>query len=604
MKISEKLVFHLKRRVPAIVVCVLFFCTFVLYYLGLFDISFIKRPEAWEGNAERFYSIFKKEDAPENIPEGETPPENSENVQEPSGEEGNDRPPHSSTGNSPDTPDKPAASINITTVMPTKSQLIAEGYYETDAVFQNGNRFALLETAYKMPDEFSFSVKNVNKEVGVYPDDGTAPYTEIVTTTEQRPAIELYMGYIIFDDGGTLYLVGPDGTALTQYNEERFAPAYTRDKKGRSLFYQEYEYNVDYPVETGAPDENGNAPWIYYATMKVKDKKYFYLADNGRTFLESDYNDDADNRGLYFDYPEYYGVPDKKTDTKEELTRYYKQTTRVVTQTIKNKPVTSLVEDLKWLFYPKKDTTFDPNAETTLYPYTKAYNYSEGFATVCGDIIWAHTENEDKDIGIDVTLEDYKPTEVTANELYVINEAGEMAFASRKNFYSSLKWTANEVFLEPLVRDISAMGSYYFDHGLIRIRRQSYDRYQYIKYDMYMVGVDEDVLVNSKGEEFYIPAGYELEAYSDGMLLLSKDGKYGYMNYMGKWVVQPELRYAGPFIEGVAAMQKKNGKYGMIDTEGNTVIPFRYRYVSNISSGLVAAYSDSEGWVIYTKMSQ
>jgi hypothetical protein len=262
------------------------------------------------------------------------------------------------------------------------------------------------------------------------------------------------------------------------------------------------------------------------------------------------------------------------------------------------------VEALEWLFYPLKDTTFDPNAETTLYPYTKAYNYSEGLAVVCGDITWAYTENEDKDIGVDVTSEEYKPTEATANELYIINEAGEMVIFSRKNFYSSLKWTANEVLLEPLVRDKSAIGSYYFDHGLIRIRRQSYDRYQYLKYGMYMVGVDEDVLVNSKGEEFYIPAGYKLEAYSDGMLLLSKDGKYGYMNYHGKWIVQPELKSAGPFVEGVAAMQKKNGKYGMIDTEGNTVIPFRYSYVSDISSGLVAAYSEAEGWVIYTKMSQ
>lgn len=598
MKFRDKLIFHVKRRLPAILVCVLLFCTFGFYYFGLFDVSFIKRPEAWADNGRIFYSLFEKED--DNPPAEENGDATPQTPSSPENESGNKRPSQSGE-NSPTT--TPQNTINITTVMPLKSTLAAEGYYSTDAPFVQGNKFAVFETTYALPKKFSFSFKTTNKEIGVYPDDGTAPYTETATIMEQRPAIELYMGYIIFDDGGTLYIIGPDGTALTQYNEEKYLPAYTRDKEGRPLFYQEYEYKLDYPTETGEPDENGNTPWINYATMKVKDKKYFYLADNGRTFVESDYNDDADNRGLYFDYPAYYGVPDKN-DTKEELSRYYKQTTRVVTQTIKKKQVTSIVEDLKWLFKAKKDKEFDPDAEETLYPYTKAYNYSEGYAVVCGDLKWPYTEVEDKALEIDTTAEDYTPTEITQNELYIIDEEGQMMFTSRKNFVSSLKWIENEIYLEPLVRDISSLGSYYFDHGLIRIRRQTYDRYQYTEYDMYMVGTDEDILVDEKGKEFYIPAGYTLEAYSDGMLLLSKDGKYGYMNYLGKWIVQPDLRNAAPFIEGVAAMQKKNGKYGMIDTEGNTVIPFRYSYISNVSSGLVAAYSDSEGWVIYTKMSQ
>ena len=42
----------------------------------------------------------------------------------------------------------------------------------------------------------------------------------------------------------------------------------------------------------------------------------------------------------------------------------------------------------------------------------------------------------------------------------------------------------------------------------------------------------------------------------------------------------------------------------MIDTAGNAVIPFKYDYVSNISSGLVAAFSDDTGWEIYTKMAK
>jgi hypothetical protein len=37
----------------------------------------------------------------------------------------------------------------------------------------------------------------------------------------------------------------------------------------------------------------------------------------------------------------------------------------------------------------------------------------------------------------------------------------------------------------------------------------------------------------------------------------------------------------------------------MIDTKGNVVLPFAFRYVSNVSSGLVAAYSDVGGWEIF-----
>ena len=88
------------------------------------------------------------------------------------------------------------------------------------------------------------------------------------------------------------------------------------------------------------------------------------------------------------------------------------------------------------------------------------------------------------------------------------------------------------------------------------------------------------------------------------MLLLSKDRKYGYLDYTGKWVVQPDLLQGGAFVEGVAAVQNKAGHWGMIDTAGNAVIPFKYDYVSNISSGLVAAFSDDTGWEIYTKMAK
>ena len=592
----SKILFHVKVRIPAIAVCVLLFLTFGLYYLGLFEISFIKRPEAWKDNPSKFYeainTIMGKDESDEGFSDETTSPtEDSTNA--PDDTDGGKVPNKRPTGeDGPISADK----MTSTTVLPTLSELAAEGYKTTDTFFGEGSRFALLETSYALPKKFSFTKKTYDKQVSVYYDDGRPAEVEIKSITEDRPAIELYMGYIIFDDAGTRYLVAPNGTPLSKYNE-KFLPAFTRDKEGRPLFYQTYKEKVKYPTEVGEPDEEGNTPWISEAEVEIERKKYYYLDTNGVTFRESDYNDASDNRGLYFDYPAYYGVPTKE-DTKNELTRYYKETTKVVTRTDKNKKITDVFAELKWLFKQINDDTFDPDSEETLYPYTSAYNYSEGYAVVKSDISWFYNfEDLDGDGEKD-------NVEMKDSELYVINEEGKRMFETRKNFLSDLGWNANEYYCEPLLRDISSIGSYYFDHGLLRIRLVSYDPYQLVKYDVFKVGTDDDLLVHPDGSRFYIPSGYKLEAYSDGMILLSRDGKYGYMDYTGKWVVDMGLKSAAPFVEGVAAVQRANGKFGMIDTAGNTVIPFRYDYISNASSGLVAAYSEDSGWEIYTKMAK
>lgn len=600
----ENLFFHIKRRIPAIIACVLLFCTFGLYYLGVYDISFIKRPEAWENNSTIFYNamneLFKKEEKPETEEKpGETEEAETDVV--------TDTP--ETMDDTPDRIDPPAqneqdpSAIYPHTVMPTVSQLAAEGYKTTDKIFKSGDRFALLETAFPLPKVFSFRDKTYNKEEAVHYDDGTLSETKIVSVTEKRHAIELYMGYILFDDGGTLYLLNSQGTPLTKYDDTKYIPAFTRDKEGKPLFYQIVKEEIEYPTELGEPDENGNRPWLKKAKFKADIKKYFYLDTNGKTFKDSDYIDAVDNRGLYFDYPAYYGIS-TENDTEEGLVRYYKYTPKVLTRDVKIKykvqSVTSLVDVTNWLFRKKDDKTFDPAAPDLLFPYTKAYDYKEGHAVVEKELSWSYTDPDLTPAEAALT----EPKEVKWPELQVIDEEGNVMFESRKSFTSDLGWNANEYYTHPLLKDISSIGSYYFDHGLLRMRLVSYDRYQYIKYDMFMVGTDDDILVKSDGSRFYIPAGYKLEAYSDGMLLLSRNRKFGYLDYTGKWIVQPELLHAGPFVEGVAAVQNKSGKWGMIDTEGKTVIPFKYKYVSNISSGLVAAFSEETGWQIYTKMAK
>lgn len=74
------------------------------------------------------------------------------------------------------------------------------------------------------------------------------------------------------------------------------------------------------------------------------------------------------------------------------------------------------------------------------------------------------------------------------------------------------------------------------------------------------------------------------------------------MDYTGKWIAQPIYTEAAPFVEGLAVVGLENQQYGVIDTQGNIVVPFDFLHITNMSSGKMAAYSESTGWVIFQKM--
>jgi hypothetical protein len=62
MKLTKQFLLQLKRKLPAIGLCFAAFLIFGLYYLGAYDISFIKRPKEWETNGEMLYAAFAPKD--------------------------------------------------------------------------------------------------------------------------------------------------------------------------------------------------------------------------------------------------------------------------------------------------------------------------------------------------------------------------------------------------------------------------------------------------------------------------------------------------------------------------------------------------------------
>ena len=104
------------------------------------------------------------------------------------------------------------------------------------------------------------------------------------------------------------------------------------------------------------------------------------------------------------------------------------------------------------------------------------------------------------------------------------------------------------------------------------------------------------------GSIFAIPTGYKLCAYSDGVLLLERNGLYGYMDYTGKWITDPIFIYAKPFYEGLAVVGNSSGQYCVIDTNGDIVLPMAYEYVTECVNGAFAAFSINDGWILFNKM--
>lgn len=144
-----------------------------------------------------------------------------------------------------------------------------------------------------------------------------------------------------------------------------------------------------------------------------------------------------------------------------------------------------------------------------------------------------------------------------------------------------------------LSNDETALGSYYFDHGYVRVRHR-----MVLRTKIYNAYIDEETLIDKDGKEFRMPDGYKLVAYSDGILLLEKGGKYGYMNYRGEWIAQPVYTYAEPFSQGLAVVGG-TGAIGMIDTTGAFVINPTYEHVSAASRGVIAAYREKDGWTLF-----
>ncbi len=155
-------------------------------------------------------------------------------------------------------------------------------------------------------------------------------------------------------------------------------------------------------------------------------------------------------------------------------------------------------------------------------------------------------------------------------------------------FFNKNALSLNMDYYVPESRDESALGYFYFDDGLIRVRRKNADN------------SFSEIIIDTKRKELPLPADYRIVAYSDSRILLEKNGCFGYMTSGLTWATLPEFSNAKPFYEGLAVVEK-NGSFGVIDKNGTFVIPAVFDEIFNCSDGLMLAYSEKNGYFVFAK---
>ncbi len=143
----------------------------------------------------------------------------------------------------------------------------------------------------------------------------------------------------------------------------------------------------------------------------------------------------------------------------------------------------------------------------------------------------------------------------------------------------------------PETRGTESLGYYIFDHGLMRVRTKS--DYAYKEY-----------VLQRYGDFMHMPDDFDIISYSDGIFLLEKEGRYGYMSYEGRWIAQPTFTFARPFFEGLGVIGYENGKKGVVDTAGNFVLPMEFDQITDCSGGVITLYDKDYGWKIVHKLKQ
>ncbi len=563
-------------RLTALLIFFALIAAVILYQAGVYDISFIKRP---------LPVITGESDTA-------TGPVTGISTEAPTPDTANTGISDTETSVSPDDAEK------ILGLILSLSEMNGEGWSLSGNMFGNKSSVARLDFDFgKLKNLFGSRTETIIKTVIYQKKDGLYD-TKQVTEKKTAPSVRFYYGLIFLDDGKNVSVWNTDG--------KRLIKSFTG-----SLVYAK--------SLSGKP------------VVSIKNKYYEIDSKEGLTDAISE--DKIDFRAIRFDAPGYYAAdrgngpypyceyvkvyteittePDttvpEDTDTEETKHNSSENTESVPETTLPEDTETDEETDTS------ADTDTDGTSDTAVSLFQKRNAAPAGEETVVIDgkqyrvetvLMWGYRDGKGNTV--------IKPQFEAAFEFTSDGIAAVVDFEKRMSFinrtgktvitlndkeivrYSDKQRTkVRQSYFEPVSNGVENLGMYYFDRGYVMVR------YVYRGTKTEKIYLNENRLLSKTGEYFDIPSGYSLINYSDGVLLLEKNGKYGYMDLDGGWIVPSVYSDASPYIQGLAVVAGSDGKYGLIDTDGNYVLPLYFDYVSDVSGGLVCTYEQTRGWEIY-----
>jgi hypothetical protein len=85
--------------------------------------------------------------------------------------------------------------------------------------------------------------------------------------------------------------------------------------------------------------------------------------------------------------------------------------------------------------------------------------------------------------------------------------------------------------------------------------------------------------------QLFIPPEYEeLEAFSEGLAAVSREGKWGFIDYANRLAIPMQFDKIGNFADGLAPAAIE-GKWGYLDRDGEWAIPPQYEWARSFNNG-------------------
>jgi len=155
-----------------------------------------------------------------------------------------------------------------------------EPYTGESAVVANAGIFDFMPAVFSHYSDYRRELQYVR------PTEMSEPVPVYTDVLDNVPAVQLYMGLILLDDGFFTRVYSADGVFLCEYFTGQYKCAYTRDRAGNPVFSR---------TVVNVQDDTSHT-------------EYYTVEDGG--MVKSDYDDALDGRGLYYDYPPAFGTPD------------------------------------------------------------------------------------------------------------------------------------------------------------------------------------------------------------------------------------------------------------------------------------------------------